>query len=107
MLADGCMLKVHQAQGTAQRDNLQEVPASFARLAAAAAAQGQLARLTEFIGSDAEFWQSGLLARLQSRPLDGLQPPGQHPNLVITQYDPCTAYIHPPGHVCRLSADDQ
>ena len=39
--------------------------------------QGQLARLTEFIGSDAEFWQSGLVARLQSAPLDGLQPPGE------------------------------
>ena len=50
--------------------------------------QGQLARLTEFIGSDAEFWQSGLLARLQSRPVDGLQPPGQHSHLMITQYNP-------------------
>ena len=40
------------------------------------AEQGQLARLTEFIGSDAEFWQSGLVARLQSANLDGLQPSG-------------------------------
>ena len=56
------------------RGGILQIPAQL--MLVLASPQGQLARLTEFIGSDAEFWQSGLVARLQSGHLDGLQPSG-------------------------------